>query len=79
MGVPKREVRNLGLNMTHHRTNEGGKSAFNASIDRINNLEGYVLSNVQLVCNQTNTMRHTLNVGEFWWWIKTIYQHQNRE
>ena len=41
MGVPRRQVRNLsGLNMTHHRTNEGGKSAFNASIDRINNLEG---------------------------------------
>ena len=68
-----------GLNMTHHRTNEGGKSAFNASIDRINNLEGYVKNNIQLVCNQTNTMRHTLNVGEFWWWIKTIYQHQNKE
>lgn len=64
------------LNMTHHRRG-GKKLPFNASIDRINHNEGYVRGNVQLVCNQVNTMRHTLNIDEFWWWIKTIWEHQN--
>ena len=65
------------LNMTHHRVGGGQKLPFNASIDRINHNEGYLKSNVQLVCSQVNTMRHTLNLDEFWWWVKTISEHQS--
>jgi hypothetical protein len=68
-----------GLNMTHHRGAHGRKMPLNASIDRINNSEHYIAGNVQLVCYQVNIMRHTLDVGEFEWWIRTIYEHQTRD
>lgn len=68
-----------GLNLTHHRGAHGKKMPLNASIDRINNSEHYIPGNVQLVCYQVNVMRHTLDVGEFEWWIRTIYEHQTRD
>ena len=67
-----------GLNMTHHRGAKDKKMPLNASIDRINNAEHYVPNNIQLVCYQVNIMRHTLDVGEFEWWIRTIYEQQNQ-
>jgi len=68
-----------GLNMTHHRGAKDKKMPLNASIDRINSAEHYISGNVQLVCYQVNMMRHTLDVGEFEWWIRTIYEYQTRD
>ena len=65
-----------GLNMTHHTV--GSRRKMNASIDRINNEEGYTRANVQLVCAAVNMMRGSLNVDEFDWWIRTIYEHQRQ-
>ena len=65
-----------GLHMTHHTL--GSRLQMNASIDRINNLEGYTKLNVQLVCAAVNMMRGSLNVDEFDWWIRTIYEHQRQ-
>ena len=67
-----------GLNMTHHRGAYNKKMPLNASIVRINNAEHYVPGNIQLVCYQVNIMRHVLDVGEFEWWIRTIYEKQNQ-
>ena len=64
--------------MTHHRGAHNKKMPLNASIDRINNAEHYVPGNIQLVCYQVNIMRHVLDVGEFEWWIRTIYEQQNQ-
>lgn len=62
------------VHMTHHRDGSGRKD-FNASLDRIEPPLGYVNGNVQLVCDRVNTMRHTLSVDMFYWWIKTINAH----
>jgi hypothetical protein len=63
-----------GVHMTHH-TDGSGRKDLNASVDRIDVERGYVPGNVQLVCHRVNTMRHTLSVSEFYWWIKTIHNH----
>lgn len=62
------------LIMTHHRDGSGNK-AFNASIDRINPEVGYLKQNVQLVCYTVNIMKHALSPDEFFFWIKSIYEH----
>ena len=64
-----------GLHMTHHTL--GSRLSMNASIDRINNSEGYTRANVQLVCAAVNMMRNTLQIDEFDWWIRTIYEARN--
>lgn len=62
------------LIMTHHRDGSGNK-AFNASIDRINPEVGYLKQNVQLVCYTVNILKHNLSPDEFFFWIKSIYEH----
>lgn len=61
-----------GVVLTHHRDGSGKKD-FNGSIDRINNLSGYHLTNVQMVAYRVNIMKNTLPEGLFYWWIKTIH------
>jgi len=63
-----------GVQMTHHRDGSGAKE-FNASIDRIDQDQGYTPGNIQLVCYRINILRHTLPIDMFYWWIKTIHQH----
>ena len=60
--------------MTHHRDGNGNK-AFNASIDRVNPEVGYVKENVQLVCYAVNILKGSLTPDEFFFWIKSIYEH----
>ena len=61
-----------GVALTHHLDGTGTKE-FNASIDRINNDEGYSRQNVRLVAYRINIMRHTLSTDMFWWWVKTCH------
>lgn len=61
------------IHMTHHKDGSGRKD-FNASMDRIVPELGYVHGNVQLVCDRVNTMRHTLSMDMFYWWIKSIHE-----
>lgn len=63
-----------GVAMTHHRDGSGRKE-FNASIDRIDQNEGYEPYNIHLVCYRVNILRHNLQVDMFYWWIKTISEH----
>ena len=63
-----------GVALTHH-LDGSGKKEFNASIDRINNDEGYSRENVRLVAYRINIMRHTLSTDMFWWWVKTIHDY----
>jgi len=62
------------VHMTHHSDGKGRKD-FNASIDRIIPELGYIHGNVQLVCDRVNTMRHTLTMDMFYWWVKAIHEH----
>lgn len=63
-----------GIYMTHHSDGKGRKD-FNASVDRIIPELGYVHGNLQLVCDRVNTMRHTLTMDMFYWWVKAINEH----
>ena len=63
-----------GVTLTHHLDGSGTKE-FNASIDRINNNQGYAKLNVRLVAYRINIMRHTLSTDMFWWWIKTVHDY----
>lgn len=63
-----------GVTLTHHLDGSGTKE-FNASIDRINNDQGYSKMNVRLVAYRINIMRHTLSTDMFWWWVKTIHDY----
>jgi len=63
-----------GVALTHHCDGTGTKD-FNASIDRINNDEGYTRQNVRLVAYRINIMRHTLSTDMFWWWVKTVHDY----
>jgi hypothetical protein len=63
-----------GVTLTHHLDGSGAKE-FNASIDRINNDQGYSQMNVRLVAYRINIMRHTLSTDMFWWWVKTIHDY----
>ena len=63
-----------GVHLTHHLDGSGAKE-FNASIDRINNDQGYQRDNVRLVAYRINIMRHTLSTDMFWWWVKTVHDH----
>ena len=63
-----------GVAMTHHRDGSG-KKEFNASIDRIDQNQGYEPHNIHLVCYRVNILRHSLQIDMFYWWIKTIAEH----
>jgi len=59
--------------MTHHRDGSGHKD-FNASVDRINPRIGYTVDNIRLVCYAVNIMKHKMDEGEFYFWIKSVYE-----
>lgn len=63
-----------GVVMTHHRDGSGHKN-FNASIDRLNISIGYTPDNIRLVCFAVNIMRGSLNLSEFYFWVKSTYLH----
>tara|TARA_R110000787_G_scaffold225420_1_gene333357 strand:+ start:431 stop:904 length:474 start_codon:yes stop_codon:yes gene_type:complete len=50
----------------------GGKKEKNISIDRISPHIGYIPSNVQLVCNRINILKHNLTEDDLYWWCKNI-------
>ena len=62
-----------GLVMTHHRDGSGHKD-FNASLDRINPRIGYTVDNIRLVCFAVNIMKHKMDEGEFYFWVKSVYE-----
>ena len=62
-----------GLVMTHHRDGSGHKD-FNASLDRINPRIGYTVDNIRLVCYAVNIMKHKMDEGEFYFWVKSVYE-----
>ena len=57
------------LFMNHHGDVNDLK---NASIDRVDNDEGYTKKNIRLVCSAVNKMRGSLTESEFHWWVKQI-------
>jgi hypothetical protein len=56
------------LPMTHSSDNPD----FSASIDRIDNDRGYIVTNVQLVCWRCNQMKSDMKTEMFNWWCKAI-------
>jgi len=44
----------------------------NASLDRLDNDDGYNKKNIRLVCSAVNRMRGSLTESEFHWWVKQI-------
>jgi hypothetical protein len=65
-----------GLEMTYIINN--GKSIYNISVDRIKSNKGYTKDNVQLVCNQINTMKNSLEDEDFLFFCKTIVNNYER-
>lgn len=47
-----------------------------ASLDRLDNTNGYVLDNIQLVHKRINFMRHTMSVDEFVSWCHLVADNQ---
>jgi|WetSurMetagenome_2_1015567.scaffolds.fasta_scaffold02484_13 hypothetical protein len=46
-------------------------------LDRLNNKLGYTLRNVVPCCLQCNRSKCTLSVGEFFSWLKQVYEYSN--
>lgn len=65
-----------GIQMTHHRDGSGKRISTNVSIDRINNKEGYINSNVRLVCWGVNLMKHSMSDIELMRWVRRIHDGQ---
>ena len=63
-----------GVILTHH-TDGTGKKEFNASIDRIDSMQGYIPGNVQLVALRVNLLKNTLSTDMLYWWVKTIHAY----
>lgn len=63
-----------GVMLTHH-TDGTGKKEFNASIDRIDSMQGYIPGNVQLVAYRVNLLKNTLSTDMLYWWVKTIHAY----
>lgn len=49
-----------------------------ASIDRLDDAEGYVPGNIQWVHKRVNIMRNTLTVPDFVDWCRKVVQHADR-
>lgn len=65
-----------GLVMTSFINSKDSK--LNISIDRIDSSKGYTKDNVQLVCNQVNTMKNSLSEIEFYELCKHIINTYER-
>lgn len=46
-------------------------------IDRVDNSQGYVLSNCEPCCSRCNFAKHAMPMSEFKDWIARAYKHQN--
>tara|TARA_B100000886_G_C20276190_1_gene429145 strand:- start:198 stop:677 length:480 start_codon:yes stop_codon:yes gene_type:complete len=67
-----------GLFMTFHKDGSGRRD-LNVSIDRIDPDVEYLVTNIQLVCNRVNTMKHILKEDELYWWAKNIVEFKENE
>ena len=67
-----------GLFMTFHKDGSGRRD-LNVSIDRIDPDVEYLVTNIQLVCNRVNTMKHTMKEEELYWWAKNIVECKENE
>ena len=67
-----------GLFMTFHKDGSGRRD-LNVSIDRIDPDVEYLVTNIQLVCNRVNTMKHTMKEDELYWWAKNIVECKENE
>lgn len=59
-----------GVDMTVD--NYSGRISTNVSIDRIDPTQGYIRSNIQLVCSTVNMMKGSLNMDEFLFFCNEI-------
>lgn len=57
----------------------GAGSWTNISIDRIDNSQGYELSNIRLVCLAVNTMRNAMSDEEMVAWAKLVSKYKPRQ
>ncbi len=48
------------------------------SLDRIDNLKGYIEGNVQWVHKRVNVMRNVLSIEEFLSWCEKITAHRQK-
>ena len=64
--------------MTFHKDGSGRRD-LNVSIDRIDPDVEYLVTNIQLVCNRVNTMKHTMKEDELYWWAKNIVECKENE
>lgn len=67
-----------GINMTLFYSGKG-RIDTNISIDRINNKEGYVVGNVQLVCLRVNIMKNTMTEELLYNFCKKIVFEYEKE
>jgi hypothetical protein len=63
-----------GVKMTHI-TNQG-KIETNISIDKIDPTKGYVIDNIQLVCNRVNVLKYDRDIQNLLKWCKLIIDNQ---
>ena len=63
-----------GIEMTFHKKPYAPKVHTNLSIDKIDSNKEYTIDNIQLVCSIANTMKLTLTMEEFHWWISIIHE-----
>lgn len=69
----------LVLTTTINKQNNLDRSQLTASLDRINNLQGYTIDNVQWIHKTLNLMRREYTVNEFVHWCKLVASHANSE
>ena len=60
-------------------TGDNLDSIRNASLDRINSLEGYTESNVQWVTKQANLSKHIMTTNEFLEFCNKVINHANQQ
>ena len=66
-----------GVLMTHHRDGSGKKD-LNVTIDRIDPSVWYVRSNIQLVCQRANIIKHTLTEDMMLWLCENIVRNKKK-
>ena len=66
-----------GVLMTHNRAG-CGKKDLNVTIDRIDPSVWYVRSNIQLVCQRANIIKHTLTEDMMLWWCENIVRNKKK-
>ena len=55
---------------------DGGRSPGVVSLDRVDNTEGYVHTNVVLCCLRVNEMKRNMSLDEFYTWCELLLEHR---